>query len=177
MSCWRTHIVLYAVLLLFISSCTNRNAPEETDDDLYDIEYACWKVIKEFAGGGSTTNYIYAKESDIEAEKQLFTDGSFSYERAETDDEDSCLKLDNLYGRIGTVNGTDYDNADLRCWELTFYSSAFSGTETTYSWNTEFGVVCWCEQFLSEYKTDDNTTYTYTETDVEDMNSCIQKAE
>lgn len=78
----------------------------------------------------------------------------------------------------GIVNGVEYDNTCMQCFRLTIVFVEQSVTETTYTWNTEYGAVLWCEKLSEEYGKDGiEITYTYQPTIAEDIDSCIQMAQ
>ena len=82
----------------------------------------------------------------------------------------------------GTVNGKKYDTEKEACWKLTFKytvksdDSSTNGSEVSYVWGTEFGIVStqemamWTAAQAGKYA---SASYSYVKTNDKDYNSCV----
>lgn len=80
----------------------------------------------------------------------------------------------------GTVNGKAYDNKNEACWEVSMSvsSKGVSGTTTSYSWTTEFGVVAGMETAMYEAaQVGASASYSYSKNSAKDYDSCVNQNE
>ncbi len=160
------------VILALVPACTPNPAGNQ-GENLSDNEYACWKVTTNWNGVTSTA-YLWATKGEMKTQYAYYSKDMVTYELASPEDENSCNKMNANATSEGTINGKTYNNDILKCWKIDFKGSDFEGTETLYSWSTEYGLVRWCEEKVAQYKADGGSaSYKYSQAEADDMDACI----